>query len=104
MASIGRRDTADIKGTLAFSHTASGDSRAPAPGSAPARTVCIGLSERKPGTFFRWMPASSGPGQNSRTAPDHLIEDALIAATAIVHHLTVVTRNIRDFAIFGSTR
>jgi len=32
--------------------------------------------------------------------PDHLIEDALIAATAIVHHLTVVTRNIRDFAIF----
>ena len=32
--------------------------------------------------------------------PDHLIEDALIAATAIVHHLTVVMRNIRDFAIF----
>ena len=31
--------------------------------------------------------------------PDHLIEDALIAATAIVHHLTVVTRNTRDFAI-----
>jgi toxin FitB len=31
---------------------------------------------------------------------DHLIEDALIAATAIVHHLTVVTRNTRDFAIF----
>lgn len=32
--------------------------------------------------------------------PDHLIEDALIAATAIVHHLTVVTRNTRDFAVF----
>jgi toxin FitB len=32
--------------------------------------------------------------------PEHLIEDALIAATAIVHHLTVVTRNTRDFAIF----
>jgi hypothetical protein len=32
--------------------------------------------------------------------PDHLIEDALIAATAIVHHLTVVTRNTRDFTIF----
>jgi len=31
--------------------------------------------------------------------PDHLIEDALIAATAIVHHLTV-SRNTRDFAIF----
>ena len=32
--------------------------------------------------------------------PGHLIEDALIAATAIVHHLTVVTRNTRDFSIF----
>jgi predicted nucleic acid-binding protein len=32
--------------------------------------------------------------------PDHLIEDALIAARAIVHHLTVVTQNTRDFAIF----
>ena len=31
---------------------------------------------------------------------DHLIEDALIAATAIVHHLIVVTRNTRDFAVF----
>jgi predicted nucleic acid-binding protein len=28
---------------------------------------------------------------------DNLIEDAMIAATAAVHHLTVVTRNIRDF-------
>jgi predicted nucleic acid-binding protein len=29
-----------------------------------------------------------------------LIEDALIAATAIVHHLIVVTRNTRDFTVF----
>jgi toxin FitB len=29
--------------------------------------------------------------------PDRLIEDAMIAATAAVHGLTVVTRNIRDF-------
>jgi predicted nucleic acid-binding protein len=29
--------------------------------------------------------------------PDRLFEDALIAATAIVHHLVVVTRNVRDF-------
>jgi predicted nucleic acid-binding protein len=28
---------------------------------------------------------------------DDLIEDAMIAATAMVHNLTVVTRNIRDF-------
>jgi predicted nucleic acid-binding protein len=29
---------------------------------------------------------------------DDLLADALIAATAIVHHLVVVTRNVRDFA------
>jgi hypothetical protein len=28
---------------------------------------------------------------------DALIEDAMIAATALVHGLTVVTRNVRDF-------
>jgi toxin FitB len=33
--------------------------------------------------------------------PDRLIEDAMIAATASVHNLTVVTRNIRDFERFG---
>ena len=30
-----------------------------------------------------------------------LIEDAMIAATAKVHGLTVVTRNVRDFRAFG---
>lgn len=29
--------------------------------------------------------------------PDHLLEDAMIAATARVHHLIVVTRNEVDF-------
>ena len=32
---------------------------------------------------------------------DELIEDAMIAATAQVHNLTVVTRNVRDFAQLG---
>ena len=32
---------------------------------------------------------------------DHLIEDAMIAATAVVHQLTVVTRNGRDLDQFG---
>ena len=32
---------------------------------------------------------------------DTLYEDAMIAATAAVHNLTVVTRNVADFAGFG---
>ena len=32
--------------------------------------------------------------------PDDLIEDAMIAATATVHNLTIVTRNVRDFERF----
>lgn len=32
---------------------------------------------------------------------DDLVEDAMIAATAAVHNLTVVTRNVRDFKYFG---
>lgn len=33
--------------------------------------------------------------------PDHHTEDALIAATALVHDLTVATRNVADFKPFG---
>jgi toxin FitB len=32
---------------------------------------------------------------------DNLIEDAMIAATAAVHHLTVATRNVGDFEGLG---
>lgn len=32
---------------------------------------------------------------------DTLVEDAMIAATALVHGLTVATRNVRDFEGFG---
>jgi predicted nucleic acid-binding protein len=33
--------------------------------------------------------------------PGDLIEDAMIAATALIHNLTVVTRNVRDFQRLG---
>jgi predicted nucleic acid-binding protein len=33
--------------------------------------------------------------------PSDLIEDAMIAATALAHSLTVATRNLRDFERFG---
>ena len=32
---------------------------------------------------------------------DQLIEDAMIAATAAVHSLTIMTRDVRDFEAFG---
>lgn len=33
--------------------------------------------------------------------PAELIEDAMIAATALIHNLTVATRNLRDFERLG---
>lgn len=34
--------------------------------------------------------------------PDEIYEDAMLAATAMVHGLTMVTRNVRDFATLGA--
>jgi predicted nucleic acid-binding protein len=45
-------------------------------------------------TFRRWA-------QLMHRQPKHLAEDAMIAATAEVNNLVVVTRNVRDFAPFG---
>ena len=37
-----------------------------------------------------------------RRRSDTLVEDAFIAATASVHRLVVVTRNVRDFKALGA--
>ena len=46
--------------------------------------------------FREWARMMNGKSQT-------LILDALIAAVAIVHELTVVTRNVRDFERLGLT-
>ena len=45
-------------------------------------------------TFRRWAQLMHGQ-------PQDLVADAMIAATALAHALTVVTRNIRDFERLG---
>ena len=44
-------------------------------------------------TFRIWARLMHGKG-------DNLYEDAMIAATAVQHGMTVVTRNVRDFEVF----
>jgi predicted nucleic acid-binding protein len=46
------------------------------------------------GTFRAWA-------RLMHRRSDDLIEDAMIAATALVHDLTVVSRNVRDFDGLG---
>jgi predicted nucleic acid-binding protein len=40
-------------------------------------------------------------GQLMHRESDTVNEDAMIAATALTHHLTVVTRNVKDFKRFN---
>jgi len=53
----------------------------------------------------RLLPVTEGVamewGRLNATRPLPAIDDALMAATAIVHGLTVVTRNVDDFAPTG---
>ena len=46
------------------------------------------------GAFRRW-------GKLMHGKPANLIADAMIAATATLHNLTVVTRNLKDFERLG---
>jgi predicted nucleic acid-binding protein len=46
------------------------------------------------GAFRRWA-------RLLHRRSDKLLEDAMIAATAEIHNLTVVTRNVRDFETLG---
>lgn len=49
-------------------------------------------------TGLRWAKLLADLRTSGRALP---IKDSLIAATAIVHGLTVVTRNTRDFSMAG---
>jgi predicted nucleic acid-binding protein len=56
-----------------------------------AQTYVIGMDAL---TFRSWA-------RLMHRRPDGLIEDAMIASTAAVHNLTVVTRNVKDFEGMG---
>lgn len=57
------------------------------------------------GSAFQVLPADAAVfrrwAQLIHRRGDHHLQDALIAATALVHRLTVVTRNSKDFKPFG---
>ena len=55
----------------------------------------------EPTTSSAWTHKLSGLGAAHASSTDALIEDAMIASTAAVHHLTVVTRNMRAFEGLG---
>lgn len=59
------------------------------------RSRPVGMCHPSTGAIFRrWAQLMHGRS-------DDLIEDAMIAATAAVHGLTVVTRHVQDIRHFG---
>ncbi len=56
---------------------------------------------RPRGAVLAWLRGRSGSARLMHRKSDELLEDAMIAATAAVHSLTVATRNGRDFAKLG---
>jgi toxin FitB len=55
---------------------------------------CYNILSMDARTFRSWA-------RLTHRKPGRLIEDAMVAVTAAVHGLTVVTRNVRDFKDFG---
>ena len=60
-----------------------------------ARMVCVAWDAR---TGLRWAELLARLRRSGHALP---IKDSLIAATALVHGFTVVTRNLRDFGKTG---
>jgi predicted nucleic acid-binding protein len=60
-----------------------------------ARIACVPWDAA---TGLRWATLLAELRSTGRQMP---IKDSLIAATALVHDLTVVTRNVRDFRAAG---
>ncbi len=56
--------------------------------------AAYGILPMDAAAFRRWA-------QLKHRKSDTLLEDAMIAATALVHDLTLVTRNVRDFNALG---
>lgn len=59
--------------------------------------VCIPIDAA---TGIRWAQLVARLQRTGKTMP---VKDSLIAATALVHGLTVVTRNVKDFRAAGVT-